>query len=72
LDVATYKQIQDRVKAEHGFVPKTCWIVDVKSSYGLTMRQAPNRFSENSREYPCPPQKRPAIEAAMKFYGMIA
>jgi hypothetical protein len=69
--VATYKQIQDRVKSEHGFVPKTCWIADVKASHGLTTRQAPNRFSENSREYPCPSEKRSAIEKAMKFYGMI-
>ena len=30
--MATYKQIQDWVKKQYGFVPKTCWIADVKPS----------------------------------------
>jgi hypothetical protein len=69
--MATYKQIANRVKQQSGFVPKTCWIADVKSQHGLTTRQAPNRFSSTSREHPCPPEKRPAIEGALRHFGMI-
>jgi hypothetical protein len=28
--MATYKQIQEYVKAEYGYQPKSCWIADVK------------------------------------------
>jgi hypothetical protein len=69
--MATYKEIQARVKQHGGFVPKTCWIADVKSQYGLTTRQAPNRFSPVSREQPCPPERRAAIERALSHFGMI-
>jgi hypothetical protein len=41
--MATYKQIQTWVKQNHGFVPQTCWIADVKSQSGLAMGKAPNR-----------------------------
>ncbi len=68
---ATYKQIADRVKQQEGFVPKTCWIADIRSRYGLTTRVAPNRISSATREHPCPPQKRPAIERALRHFGMI-
>jgi hypothetical protein len=69
--MATYKAIADRVKLQAGFVPKTCWIADIKSQYDLITRQAPNRFNPNSREHPCPPDKRSAIESAMRFFQMI-
>ena len=69
--MATYKAIAERVKKQAGFVPKTCWIADIKSQHGLTTRQAPNRFDPNSREHPCPPDKRIAIESAMRFFQMI-
>ena len=41
--MATYLQIQDWVKLNYGFTPKTCWIADVKHQAGLPMRKAPNR-----------------------------
>ena len=68
---ATYKDIQAQVKAVHGFVPKTCWIADVKSAHRLTVRKAPNRLSVNERAYPCPTSKRAAIEGALRHFGMI-
>ncbi len=61
----TYKEVQARVKAVHGFVPKTCWIAHVKAMHGLTGRTAPNRISANRRIHPCPPDKQMAIEAAL-------
>ena len=68
--MATYKEIQDRVKQQEGFVPKTCWIADLKHHHGLTTRTAPNRLS-NARMNPCPPDRRSAIEAAFRYFGMI-
>ncbi len=40
--MATYKEIENYVRSNFGFVPKTCWIADVKSSFGLTKRIAYN------------------------------
>jgi hypothetical protein len=69
--MATYKDIQSRVKKKQGFEPKTCWIADVKASFGLATRQAPNRINSSRREVPCPPDKRAAIEEALRDFGMI-
>ena len=69
--MATYKEIRERVKISAGFVPKTCWIADVKAQHGLTTREAPNRESSAYRVHPCPPKKKGAIEAAFRHFGMI-
>jgi hypothetical protein len=69
--MATYSDIQRHVKVTGGFVPKTCWIADVKSQYGLTSGTAPNRLNTTTRKYPCPPEKKAAIEAALKHFKMI-
>lgn len=68
--MATYKHIQDWVKQQYGFVPKTCWIAHVKHLSGLPMRQAPNRIGID-RVAPCPPEKMPAIRAALIHFKMI-
>lgn len=67
----TYRQIQDHTRSTHGFMPKTCWIAHIKSDYGLTDRQAPNRADARSRIHPCPPEKRAALEAAMRELGAL-
>jgi hypothetical protein len=69
--MATYQQIQKYIRAKDGFAVKTCWIAHVKSDHGLPMREAPNRISSAKREQPCPPEKRPAIEAALRHFKMI-
>jgi hypothetical protein len=69
--MATYREIQNRVRAHNGFVPKTCWIAHVMSDLGLTKNIAPNRISASSREHPCPPEKRPAILSALEHFGMV-
>lgn len=68
--MATYKQIQDWVKQQYGFVPKTCWIAHVKHLSSLPMRDAPNRLGEE-RVYPCPPEKEEPIRAALRFFRLI-
>jgi len=68
--MATYKQIQDWVKKEFGFVPKTCWIAHVKELSGLPVRQAWNRRGVK-REKPCPLDKVEPIRDAFQYFGMI-
>ena len=69
--MATYKEIQDRVRSMEGYVPKTCWIAHVMSDHGLTTRMASNRISPTTRAAPCPEVKRPAIEGALRHFKMI-
>ena len=68
--MATYKEIQARVKKQNGFVPKTCWIAHVLSDHKLTTRQAANRIQRGVRSQPCPDDKRPAMIAALKHFKM--
>lgn len=68
--MATYKEIQLFVKRRYGFNPRTCWIAHVKEELGLPMREAHNRRGAQ-RKYPCPEDNRPAIEAALRHFGML-
>ena len=70
--MATYREVQKHVRLQSGFVPKTCWIAHVKSDYGLTTRQAPNRHDPQQRVAPCPANKRAAIERALRELDVIA
>lgn len=69
--MATYRQIQARVRERYGCTVKTCWIAHVKELNGLSPRVAANRSSPDKRKHPCPDSKRPLIEEAMRYYGMI-
>jgi hypothetical protein len=68
--MATYQQIQKWVKNNYGFVPKTCWIADVKHQSGISMRKAPNRKGQE-RIYPCPEEKFKQIQQALEHFNMI-
>jgi hypothetical protein len=68
--MATYREIQKHVKQRYGFVPKTCWIAHVKELNGLPTRRVWNRAGKN-REVLCPPEKRPAIEIALRHFRII-
>jgi hypothetical protein len=69
--MATYREIQNWVRAASGFVPKTSWIAHVKADRGLSERVASNRFKHPSRVNPCPRTRRAAIEAALQHFGMV-
>ncbi|WP_341876553.1 hypothetical protein [Defluviitalea saccharophila] len=69
--MATYKEIQEYVKANFGFTPKTCWIAHSKEVYGLSPKVANNRNDMNKREYPCPAEKQEDIRKAFKHFGML-
>ncbi len=69
--MATYVEIRKFVQRHHGFVPKIGWIEHVKVLRGLPMRRAPNRAGRGRRVEPCPPEKREAIEEALRHFGLI-
>ena len=67
--MATYKEIQEHVRRNQGFTPKTCWIADVKELSGVSTRPVHNRGA--TRKYPCPPNKRAVIATALSHFGVI-
>jgi len=69
--MATYKDVQKLVKVQAGFVPETCWIAHVLELNGFPPRVAHNRISSSTRKRPCPPDKRPAIECALRKLGRL-
>lgn len=69
--MATYKQIQEYVREQYHFTPKTCWIAHVKELSGLKVPPAPNRQGA-TRVNPCPPAKRESIRKALKHFGMLS
>lgn len=68
--MATYKQIQEYVKLNRGFTPKSCWIAHAKEIYGLPVKTAWNRKG-HEREIPCPAEKLEAIHSAFVHFGMV-
>ena len=71
VEMATYKQIETYVRKHYGYCLKSCWIAHVKADHCLTSRIAHNRASNCQRKHPCPKDKRPAIEAALRHFRMI-
>lgn len=69
--MTTYRDIQREVTSSAGFVPKTCWIAHVLELLGIELRTAANRINFGERKYPCPPEKRPAIIAALYKLGRV-
>ena len=51
--LATYVEIQDRVRLRYGMMVKTCWIADVKELNGLPLCTAWDSRSLERRENPC-------------------
>lgn len=69
--MATYREIQDYIRAHSRFVAKTCWISHVLSDHGLTNGVSGNRIDLDNRAHPCPPNKRQKVEDALRHFGMI-
>ncbi len=65
--MATYKDIQDWVRKNHNFVPKSCWIAHCKELNGIAV----NISRTTSRQYPCPPNKRLAKEKAFHHFDWL-
>jgi hypothetical protein len=63
--MTTYSEISRVTHEIGGFKPAPCWIAHVKEQMGLPVRRAWNRQDRNLRVKPCPPEKKPAIVAAI-------
>ena len=70
--MATYPQVQSRVRDWFSFVPKTCWIAHILSDNGKTSRIVLYRKTVGKRQYRCPPERRKPIEMILREFGMIA
>lgn len=69
--MATYKEIQEYIKVNFGYTPKTCWIAHSKEVYGLSPKVANNRNDINKREFPCPAEKLEDIRQAFLHFEML-
>ena len=69
--MATYRELQDWVKQNHGWLPKTCWIAHCKELANLPVRKAPNRQDIEKRMVPCPNEKQEVILSAFRHFGMM-
>lgn len=66
-----YREITTHIRHKYGFVPRISWIADVLSEHGLVAGAAPVRIGVQVRRHPCPPERRQAIVAALRHFGMI-
>ena len=62
-----YDEISKYVKNKYGFVPKPCWIADVKEMLGLPLQKG-RKFKAEKRKYPCPPEKIDIIKKAINHF----
>jgi hypothetical protein len=69
--MSTDSEIQKFVQQHHGFVPKREWIAHVKEVRGLPTRRVAKRGGQGRPVEPCPPEKREAIEEALRHFGLI-
>ena len=65
----TYRDIRASVYSRHGFSPRTGWIAHVKE-LSLKVRSAHNR-RDSRRVDPCPPERRGAIEEALRYFRIL-
>jgi hypothetical protein len=70
-EMATDTEIKKFVQHHHGFIPKTGWIAHVKEVHGIPTLRGANRVRRNRDIEPCPPEKREAIEEALRHFDMI-
>lgn len=67
--MATDTAIQKFVQHHHGFIPKRGWIAHVKEAHGVAMLRTASRVRHGIE--PCPPEKREAIEEALRHFSVI-
>jgi len=61
--MATSAEIQKFVQRHHGFIPKTV--------HGVPTVRGARRARRDRHLEPCPPDKREAIEEALRHFGVI-
>lgn len=63
--MATYIQIQEYVKSNYWYDPKTCWIAHAKELSGIPVQRSHNRIG--ARQYPVPKNKLHSIQKLFDF-----
>jgi hypothetical protein len=69
--MATDAAIQKFVQRHRGFIPKIGWIAHVKEVHGIPTLRGATRARRGRDIEPCPPEKREAIEEALRQFGMM-
>ena len=69
--MVTNADIQKFVQRHHGFIPKAEWIAHVKKVHGLPTLRGASRARRGRDTAPCPPEKREAIEEALRHFGVM-
>lgn len=70
--MATYKDIQEHVRARHGFLPRPTWIAHILNDHGLFHRIAHDGPHPPHRGDPCPLEHRDAIEDALREFDILS
>lgn len=68
---ATYREIKEWVKSQHGLSVSSLYIAQVKEKCGLEKRENFNLGAEGHRVPTCPPEKEEAILSAFRHFHMI-
>jgi hypothetical protein len=69
--MATDAEIQEFVQQHHGFIPKPGWIAHVKEVHAIPTLRGAKRARRDRAVEPCPPEKREAIEEALRHFGVM-
>ncbi len=69
--MATDAEIKKFVQRHQGFIPKAGWIAHVKEAHGIPTLRGAKRARRDRNVESCPPEKREAIEEALRHFGMI-
>ncbi len=68
---ATYREIKEWVKSQHGLSVSSLYIAQVKEKCGLEKHENFNLGAEGHRVPTCPPEKEEAILSAFRHFNMI-
>jgi hypothetical protein len=65
----TDQEIKNWVLREHRLKVEAGWIADCKRECGIPVGDV--RAFQQARFFPCPPEKRPAIKQAFRYFGLL-
>lgn len=68
---AAYEEIKAYVLEHTGLKVSHLYIAQVKQKYGIIERENYNKPKFENPRQPWPPEKKAAITAALKYFGMI-
>lgn len=69
--MATYREIEEYIKKQHGFTVKPCWIAHMKEICGLPVKKSHNREKPDVRKHECPENKQEVIREAFEYFKML-